>query len=136
MKAEEIVNCVYDAYYDCAGVRRESLIKYLSRQIPCKMREAGLLMEWQPIETAKTLSARPLLGTANGVQFLMMWSPGSGRMNKAFREAFPDAKPVQEHEAGWYAWAAGLTCYSGRGQIIRVQPTHWMPLPPPENTHD
>ena len=81
---------------------------------------------------AETPSPSPLMGSANGVQFLMTWSPGSARLNAAFKDAFgQQAKESPDHPPGWYAWAKGLRCYTLDGKPIQVHPTHWRPIAPP-----
>ena len=47
MKAEEIVSNVFDRYFECVGGRDEDLHEFLEREIPKRLREAGLLLEWR-----------------------------------------------------------------------------------------
>lgn len=88
------------------------------------------MSNWQPIETApKTPGPTPVLGYANGVQFIMIWRQNWDALQRATREQFGESIDVPRFDDGWYVWNAGRVYIEAGAQ----SPTHWMPLPaPPE----
>ena len=111
------------------------MVAVVLSSLPEALTSAGYTIErgWcDDMSLAETPSPSPLMGSANGVQFLMTWSPGSARLNAAFKDAFgQQAKESPDHPPGWYAWAKGLRCYTLDGKPIQVHPTHWRPITPP-----
>ena len=91
------------------------------------------MMEWQPIETA------PRDGTPIQVKI-----PGHGSDNVV--AWFDDLMDSDGQSCGgWHwmedneppdCWTDGICWASNADDVASVQPTHWMPLPPPPAQED
>ena len=73
-------------------------------------------MEWQPIDTAPRDGTSVLLFLPTGAQTVGCWDPD-----------FDDLD-----EPGWTDYTVESWAYE---EVVRLYPTHWMPLPTPPEEH-
>ena len=108
--------------------------KLLAKAIATALREAGLVREWEPIETAPK-DGLPLIGCGDGVRFMMKWLGNASTIATSVQAAFGGPTHADLYEAGWYAYGFASVAFDRSAERVLVEPTHWIPLPPlPEGT--
>jgi hypothetical protein len=75
-------------------------------------------MDWQPIATAPK-DGRPIL----------IWDPTQGGPNESAGKTYDNRNYAIGY---WRVWqSGGKWMWGNRNSSYYVEPTHWMPLPPP-----
>lgn len=92
-------------------------------------------MEWQPIETAPVNEA-VLVRVGMGMAFAARLVPDAAMTDE---EASCDQWQAEHEGEHPPCWSGGCCWASNEDENTSLQPTHWMPLPPPPQkgeTHD